>query len=320
MGMTSRTCRCCVDGSPTCSRPRWPRPARCWWTPPWAGPATPARCCGLPGPPADRSRRRPGRDRRGPASSSHPTPTGPGWSAPCMTGSPNPRRWHQGRPRARRGHGPAVRPRRLLAAARRPGPRLRLRPGHPARHADGPTAGRTAADIVNGYPAAELARMLRDYGEERFARRIADAVVRERAGPPITSTHGWRDRQGRDPGATRRPGATRPSAPSRRCGSRSTTSSAPSAGRCPPRWTCWPSAAASSCSPTTRSRTASSSGSSCGCPPTSAARPARARERGHAAVPPAHQGCRAPRREEVAGNPRAASARLRAAERIRQAA
>ena len=50
------------------------------------------------------------------------------------------------------------------------------------------TAERTAADIVNGYPAAELARVLRDYGEERFARRIADAVVRERAREPITST------------------------------------------------------------------------------------------------------------------------------------
>ena len=46
----------------------------------------------------------------------------------------------------------------------------------------------TAADIVNGYPAAELARVLRDYGEERFARRIADALVRERAQAPITST------------------------------------------------------------------------------------------------------------------------------------
>jgi 16S rRNA (cytosine1402-N4)-methyltransferase len=46
----------------------------------------------------------------------------------------------------------------------------------------------TAADIVNGYPAAELARVLRDYGEERFARRIADAVVRERAATPIAST------------------------------------------------------------------------------------------------------------------------------------
>jgi 16S rRNA (cytosine1402-N4)-methyltransferase len=50
------------------------------------------------------------------------------------------------------------------------------------------TGDRTAADIVNGYPAAELARVLRDYGEERFARRIADAVVRERARTPITST------------------------------------------------------------------------------------------------------------------------------------
>jgi 16S rRNA (cytosine1402-N4)-methyltransferase len=46
----------------------------------------------------------------------------------------------------------------------------------------------TAADIVNGYPAAELARVLRDYGEERFARRIAEAVVRERARTPIAST------------------------------------------------------------------------------------------------------------------------------------
>ena len=50
------------------------------------------------------------------------------------------------------------------------------------------TGDRTAANVVNGYPAAELARVLRDYGEERFARRIADAVVRERARAPITST------------------------------------------------------------------------------------------------------------------------------------
>jgi 16S rRNA (cytosine1402-N4)-methyltransferase len=50
------------------------------------------------------------------------------------------------------------------------------------------TAERTAADIINGYPATELARVLRDYGEERFARRIADAVVRERSRTPIIST------------------------------------------------------------------------------------------------------------------------------------
>jgi 16S rRNA (cytosine1402-N4)-methyltransferase len=46
----------------------------------------------------------------------------------------------------------------------------------------------TAADVVNTYPAARLAQVLREYGEERFARRIADAVVRERARSPLTST------------------------------------------------------------------------------------------------------------------------------------
>ncbi len=46
----------------------------------------------------------------------------------------------------------------------------------------------TAADVVNTYPADKLARVLRDYGEERFARRIADAVLRERSTQPITST------------------------------------------------------------------------------------------------------------------------------------
>jgi 16S rRNA (cytosine1402-N4)-methyltransferase len=46
----------------------------------------------------------------------------------------------------------------------------------------------TAADVVNTYPAARLAQVLREYGEERYARRIADAVVRERAKSPLTST------------------------------------------------------------------------------------------------------------------------------------
>ncbi|MFZ5871866.1 MAG: 16S rRNA (cytosine(1402)-N(4))-methyltransferase RsmH, partial [Actinomycetota bacterium] len=43
----------------------------------------------------------------------------------------------------------------------------------------------TAADVLNTYAAEELARVLREYGEERFARRIADAVVRERARQPF---------------------------------------------------------------------------------------------------------------------------------------
>ncbi|HXW47463.1 MAG TPA: 16S rRNA (cytosine(1402)-N(4))-methyltransferase RsmH [Streptosporangiaceae bacterium] len=46
----------------------------------------------------------------------------------------------------------------------------------------------TAADVLNTYPADRLARVLREYGEERFARQIADAVVRERARSPLTST------------------------------------------------------------------------------------------------------------------------------------
>jgi 16S rRNA (cytosine1402-N4)-methyltransferase len=46
----------------------------------------------------------------------------------------------------------------------------------------------TAAEVINTYPAARLARVLKDYGEERFARRIADAVVRERTREPLTST------------------------------------------------------------------------------------------------------------------------------------
>jgi len=50
------------------------------------------------------------------------------------------------------------------------------------------TTGMTAAQVVNGYTAQELARVLRVYGEEKFASRIAGAIVRERAKAPITSS------------------------------------------------------------------------------------------------------------------------------------
>jgi 16S rRNA (cytosine1402-N4)-methyltransferase len=50
------------------------------------------------------------------------------------------------------------------------------------------SAGLTAADIVNSYTAADLSRVLFEYGEERFARRIADSIVRERAAGPISTT------------------------------------------------------------------------------------------------------------------------------------
>jgi 16S rRNA (cytosine1402-N4)-methyltransferase len=48
--------------------------------------------------------------------------------------------------------------------------------------------GATAEDVVNTYSAADLARILRVYGEERFASRIAAAIVRERSRSPLTSS------------------------------------------------------------------------------------------------------------------------------------
>jgi 16S rRNA (cytosine1402-N4)-methyltransferase len=50
------------------------------------------------------------------------------------------------------------------------------------------SGGRTADDVVNTYPVAELARVLREYGEERFALRIAQAIDRERRVAPLRST------------------------------------------------------------------------------------------------------------------------------------
>lgn len=47
---------------------------------------------------------------------------------------------------------------------------------------------RTAADIVNDYSESELVRVLRDFGEERFARRIARGIIRARESAPIDSS------------------------------------------------------------------------------------------------------------------------------------
>jgi 16S rRNA (cytosine1402-N4)-methyltransferase len=47
------------------------------------------------------------------------------------------------------------------------------------------SAGTTAAEVVNTYPVAALTRILREYGEERFAPRVARAIV---AGRPWTTT------------------------------------------------------------------------------------------------------------------------------------
>ena len=47
---------------------------------------------------------------------------------------------------------------------------------------------RTAAELVNRLPESELARLLFQHGEERYARRIARAIVRRRESGPILTT------------------------------------------------------------------------------------------------------------------------------------
>lgn len=47
-----------------------------------------------------------------------------------------------------------------------------------------PTADLTAADVLNTYAEADLARTLREYGEERFAPRIARRIVERRTDRP----------------------------------------------------------------------------------------------------------------------------------------
>lgn len=61
-------------------------------------------------------------------------------------------------------------------------------------HADAPLdmrmsqSGRTAADFVNECSEQELAKMFFEYGEEKFSRGIARAIVRERAVSPVLTT------------------------------------------------------------------------------------------------------------------------------------
>jgi len=85
-----------------------------------------------------------------------------------------------------------------------------MRPGPLDMRMD-PGSGETAADLVNRLPAAELERILREYGEEARARRVAETIVRERAVKPFTDTARFAEvvagavggRQGRGHPATR---------------------------------------------------------------------------------------------------------------------
>ena len=51
-----------------------------------------------------------------------------------------------------------------------------------------PDAPLTAYEIVNTWDAERIARILWDYGEEKYARKIASAIVKEREKAPVTST------------------------------------------------------------------------------------------------------------------------------------
>lgn len=48
--------------------------------------------------------------------------------------------------------------------------------------------GQTAADVVNNYSEEDLVRIIRKWGEEKFAGRIANRIVTARAGKPFTTT------------------------------------------------------------------------------------------------------------------------------------
>lgn len=50
---------------------------------------------------------------------------------------------------------------------------------------DGPV---TARDVVNSYSAEELSRVFFDYGEEKWSKRIAEFIVREREKSPVETT------------------------------------------------------------------------------------------------------------------------------------
>ena len=232
------TCPSWCAGWTNCSRrPSRPRPPpgpamSCWSTPPsgWAG--TPSPCCPrIPG--CGSSASTATRRRCGSPSA--------GWQTAGLTDRVE--LVHAVYDRigevitervgVRPGAGRPVRPRGLLGPAGRVRPRLRLRAGRPAGHADGPDdrhhrrrrgqhlpRRRTDPD-----PAGVRRRAVRRPDLQGAGRRAGPAAVhhqrpagRTRPRPPSPPP----------PGA---PAATPPSARSRRCGSRSTTSWVPCGGR-----------------------------------------------------------------------------------------
>lgn len=58
-------------------------------------------------------------------------------------------------------------------------------------------SGESAADVVNGYGEEDLANLIYEYGEERKSRRIAAAIVKDRAETPFERTKQLADMIGR---------------------------------------------------------------------------------------------------------------------------
>jgi 16S rRNA (cytosine1402-N4)-methyltransferase len=50
------------------------------------------------------------------------------------------------------------------------------------------TQGKTAADVINKYPEEKLIEIFRSYGEEKFAKRIAGGIIEARKGKEINKT------------------------------------------------------------------------------------------------------------------------------------
>jgi len=184
------------------------------------------------------------------------------------------------------------------------------------------TQGPTAADVVNTYPGRDLARVLRDYGEERFAGRIADAIVREREREPFAGTARLAELvRAAIPAATRRTGG-HPAKRTFQALRIEVNSELAALERALP---------AAVTAVAVGGRIAVLSYHSLEdrlVKRVLAAGAANTAPRGLPVVLPEHEptlrlltrGAEEPSAEEVAANPRAASARLRAAERLREAA